>query len=260
MQNQFKSLLRAIDILILLEKTNALSVAEISNSLGLPRSTTYKYLAILRKCRFVDYALELEKYRLGMKCFELGSAVQDRIEIGRVARPYLEKLSNQSGETVGLNVVDEDGYIYVEKVEPENTSGFVFLLRKGIRFPLHAGAAGKILLAYQPEEKIEGFLKANKFEKYTEKTVLDPAELRKQLKAIRKAGYAFSEEEISLGVRAFAAPIFNHEGKISAGLTVFGPIQRITGPKKETILKLILEYSQKISEEIGGTAAKKAAR
>jgi DNA-binding IclR family transcriptional regulator len=156
--------------------------------------------------------------------------------------------------------VDEDGYIYVEKVEPENTSGFVFLLRKGIRFPLHAGAAGKILLAYQPEEKIEGFLKANKFEKYTEKTVLDPAELRKQLKAIRKAGYAFSEEEISLGVRAFAAPIFNHEGKIIAGLTVFGPIQRITGPKKETILKLILEYSQKISEEIGGTAAKKAAR
>ncbi len=252
MRNQFKSLLRAIDMLDLLEENAALSVAEISNLLGLPRSTTYKYLAVMRECRFLDYDQSLEKYRLGMKLFELGTAIQNRIAIDRIAHPYMEELSNQLGETVGLTVLDRNWALYVEKVEPENSSTMVILLRKGIRFPLHAGAASKILLAHQQDEKIEVFLKTQKLVKYTEKTIVDPDKLRKEVKAIRKAGYAFSEEEIDLGVRALAAPIFDHEGKIAAGLVVFGPTQRIDDQKKEKILKSILECSKKISKRIGG--------
>ena len=159
MRNQFKSLLRAIDMLDLLEENAALSVAEISNLLGLPRSTTYKYLAVMRECRFLDYDQSLEKHKLGMKLFELGTAVQNRIAIDRIAHPYMEELSNQLGETVGLTVLDRNDALYVEKVEPESSSTMVILLRKGIRFPLHAGAASKILLAHQQDEKIETFLK-----------------------------------------------------------------------------------------------------
>jgi len=252
MRNQFKSLLRAIDMLDLLEENATLSVAEISNLLGLPRSTTYKYLAVMRECRFLDYDQSLEKYKLGMKLFELGTAVQNRIAIDRIAHPYMEELSNQLGETVGLTVLDRNNALYVEKVEPESSSTMVILLRKGIRFPLHAGAASKILLAHQQDARIETFLKTQKLVKYTEKTIIDPDKLRKEVKAIRKAGYAFSEEEIDLGVRALAAPIFDHEGKIAAGLVVFGPTQRIDDQKKEKILKAIFECSKKISKRIGG--------
>src|SRR4030043_1100600 len=252
MRNQFKSLLRAIDMLDLLEENATLSVAEISNLLGLPRSTTYKYLARMRECRFLDYDQSLEKYKLGMKLFELGTAVQNRIAIDRIAHPYMEELSNQLGETVGLTVLDRNDALYVEKVEPESNRPMVILVRKGIRFPLHAGAASKILLAYQQDERIELFLKTQRLVKYTEKTIVDPHELRKELKAIRKVGYAFSEEEITLGIRALAAPILDNEGKIVAALVVFGPIQRIDDQKKEKILKSILECSKKISERIGG--------
>ena len=252
MRSQFKSLLRAIDILDLLEEKAALSVTEISDLLAFPRSTTYKYLAVMRECRMVDYDRILEKYKLGMKLFELGTAVQNRIAIDRIARPYMEELSNHFGETVGLTVVDGNYALYVEKVEPGSSSTMVLLLRKGIRFPLHAGAASKILLAYQRDERIEGFLKTQRLVKYTEKTIVDPDKLRKELKAIRKAGYAFSEEEIDLGVSALAAPIFDHEGKIAAGLVVFGPTQRIDDQKKEKILKSIFECSKKISRKIGG--------
>jgi DNA-binding IclR family transcriptional regulator len=252
MRNQFKSLLRAIDMLDLLEENAALSVAEISNLLGLPRSTTYKYLAVMRECRFLDYDQSLEKHKLGMKLFELGTAVQNRIAIDRIAHPYMEELSNQLGETVGLTVLDRNDALYVEKVEPESSSTMVILLRKGIRFPLHAGAASKILLAHQQDEKIETFLKTHKLVKYTEKTIIDPDKLRKEVRTIRKAGYAFSEEEIDIGVRALAAPIFDHEGKVAAGLVVFGPAQRIDDQKKEKILKSILECSKKISKRIGG--------
>ena len=128
----------------------------------------------------------------------------------------------------------------------------VILLRKGIRFPLHAGAALKILLAHQQDGKIEAYIKTQKLVKYTEKTIVDPDKLRKEVKAIRKAGYAFSEEEIDKGVRALAAPIFDHEGKIAAGLVVFGPIQRIDEQNREKILKSTVECSRKISKSIGG--------
>jgi DNA-binding IclR family transcriptional regulator len=154
-RSQFKSLLRAIDILDLVEGNAALSVTEISDLLAFPRSTTYKYLAVMRECRMVDYDQVLEKCKLGMKLFELGTAVQNRIAIDRIARPYMEELSDLLGETVGLTVVDGNYALYVEKVEPGSSSTMVLLLRKGIRFPLHAGAASKILLAYQQEERIE---------------------------------------------------------------------------------------------------------
>ena len=251
-RSQFKSLLRAIDILGLLEENAALSVTEISDLLAVPRSTTYKYLAAMRECRMVDYDQVLEKYKLGMKLFELGTAVQNRIAIDRIARPYMEELSNHLGETVGLTVLDGNYALYAEKVEPGSGSAMVLLLRKGIRFPLHAGAASKILLAYQQEERIEGFLKTQRLVKYTERTIVDPDKLRKEIRAIRKAGYSFSEEEIDLGVRALAVPVFDHEGKIAAGLVVFGPAQRIDDQKKEKILKSILECSKKISKGIGG--------
>ena len=252
MRSQFKSLLRAIDILDLLEQNAALSVTEISDLLSFPRSTTYKYLAVMRECGFVDYDPGLEKYKLGMKLFELGTTVQNRIVVHKIARPYLEELSNELGETVGLTVLDRNDALYVEKVEPESTELMVFLSRKVIRFPLHAGAASKILLAHLEDEKIETFLKTQKLVKYTGKTIVDPDKLRKEIKGIRKAGYAFSEEEIDLGVRALAAPIFDHEGKIAAGLVVFGPAQRIDDYKKEKILKAIFECSKKISSRIGG--------
>jgi IclR family KDG regulon transcriptional repressor len=252
MGSQFKSLLRAIDVLGLLEEKGTLSVSEISDLLRFPRSTAYKYLAVLMECRFVEYDQSLGKYKLGMKLFELGTTVQNRIVVNKIARPYLEELSNELGETVALTVPDGNWVIYVEKVEPESSETMVFLSRKVVRFPLHAGAASKILLAHLEDEKIETFLKTQKLVKYTGKTITAPDKLRKEVKAIRKAGYAFSEEEIDIGVRALAAPIFDHEGKIAAGLVVFGPAQRIDDHKKEKILKSILECSKKISSRIGG--------
>lgn len=241
MQSQFKSLLRAIDILGVLEEKGVFSVAEISEFLRLPRSTTYKYLAVMKERRLVDYDRSVEKYKLGMKLFELGNAVQNRIAIDRIAHPCMEQLSNQLEETVGLTVIDGNCALYVEKVEPESSSTMVLLLRRGIRFPLHAGAASKILLAHLPDEKIDLYLRTQNLVKYTEKTIVEPDEVRKEVNAIRRAGYAFSQEEIDLGIRALAAPIFDHEGRIAAGLVVFGPAQRIDDQRKKKILKAVLD-------------------
>jgi IclR family transcriptional regulator, KDG regulon repressor len=259
MQRQFKSLLRAVGILNLLEEKTALSVSEISVFSGLPRSSVYKYLSVMRECRLVDQDRNQGKYRLGMRLFELGTAVQNRIAIHRIARPYMEELANRLGETVGINVIDGNSTIFLETVEPENTEGSIlFSVRKGHRFSLHAGAMGKIFLAHLPEERIDHFLRTQELVKYTEKTIVDPEELRKQMETIREVGYAVSDEEIDPGVMALAAPIFDHESKIMAGLVVFGPSQRIDAARKEIIRKETLEYSKKISERVRGGNRRKA--
>ena len=125
-RKQFRSLLRAIDILDLLENKTALSVAGISSALKIPRSTAYKYLAALRECRLVDYERESEQYRLGMRLFELGAAVQHELSLDRIARPYMEELSAQIDETVGLTILDGNFNIYLERVDAKNRDGIVF--------------------------------------------------------------------------------------------------------------------------------------
>jgi DNA-binding IclR family transcriptional regulator len=249
-RGQFKSLLRAIDILDILGEKPALSVTQISDLSGLPRSTTYKYLAVMRECGLVDHEESSEKYRLGMKLFELGSSVQNRISIDIIARPYMQELSNEIQEAVALTVSYGNWAVNVQAAEPERGNQMVLLVRKGQRNSLHAGAAGKIHLAYQGDEKIEAFLRTQKLTKYNKNTIVDPDELRKEVKAIRRAGYASSEAEISTGVRALAAPILDQRERIAAALVVYGPVQRIDGQKRERIVKLILEYSKRISDEM----------
>jgi IclR family transcriptional regulator, KDG regulon repressor len=249
-RKQFRSLSRAIDILNLLEKKTILPVAEISSLLNMPKSSAYKYLVALRECRLVDYERGSEGYRLGMRLFELGAAVQQGLDLDRIARPYMEGLCAQIDETVGLTILDGHFNVYLDRVEAKNRDGIVLLLRKGIRRPLHAGAAGKILLAYQSEEAIERFLQEETLVPYTDKTVTDPQKLRRQLQIIKKQGYAFSLEEINIGVMAFAAPIFNHEGQSIAGLVVSAPIQRVNDRKKEDILRAVVLYAGKISQRL----------
>jgi IclR family transcriptional regulator, KDG regulon repressor len=250
MRKQFRSLLRAIDILNLLEKRTNLPVAEISSLLNIPKSTAYKYLVALRECRLIDYERGSGGYRLGMRLFELGAAVQQELNLDRFARPYMEELCAQIDETVGLTILDGHFNVYMDRVEAKNRDGIVLLLRKGIRRLLHAGAAGKILLAYQPEKAIERFLQEETLSPYTDKTVTDPQELRRQLRVIRKQGYALSREEINIGVMAFAAPIYNHEGQTVAGLVVAAPIQRVNDQKKEEILRAVVLYAGEMSQRL----------
>ena len=103
-KGQFKSLLKAMDLLnLLLKKRIMLSTPEISNSLGTPRSTTYKYLAILREHGLVDYDKESGRYKLGLRLFEFGSFVKSQIEIDKIAFPCVRELSKRGRERIGNN-------------------------------------------------------------------------------------------------------------------------------------------------------------
>ena len=244
----FNTFTKAVEILdLFLAKKTALGANEISDSLGIARSTTYKYLSILKEHRFLDYDSETNKFSLGFKFFEFGALVQSQISIDKIALPVMTKLHNEVQETVILSALINNEAYCLERVG--NESGIVFVMQRGSHLPLHCGASSLVLLAFSDDEDIDRFLKNAELKKYTANTITDPNRLRKRLAAIRKAGFACSDQEVDIGGRAISAPIFNHLGNIYAGLCVVGPIQRMTDDRIEKIKNLVIQYASEITKK-----------
>jgi DNA-binding IclR family transcriptional regulator len=245
-KTSFKSLLRAINILDLFQKEQTmLPVPDISAALRIPRSTTYKYLAVLREHGFVDYDEQSGKYKLGMRLFEFGSFIKSQTSIDKLALPYMSRLAREVGETVMLTVRGDNAIYCLEHVEYVN--GIIFSVERGARFPLYSGASARTFLAFLPDDEIENVLREAVLVKYTDTTITDPEELKKNLMEIRKVGYAYSDQEIYVGARAISAPIFNPEGQVIACLAVIGPVQRMDDEKIDALKALVVGYAGEIS-------------
>jgi len=153
--------------------------------------------------------------------------------------------------------MDRSSAFCLERIETEHKQGIIFSVKKGSRHPLHLGASGKIFLAFLPSDEIETHLKKIKLMKFANGTIIDQKEFRSILAKIKKVGYATSDQEIDLGARAVTAPIFNQEGQIIAGLTIAGPVQRMSKKRIKKLIKFVTEYAIIISNEIkkiGGNA------
>jgi len=246
---KFNTLNKSIEILdLFLEKRGMLEIAEISSELNMPRSSTYKYLAILREHGFVDHEKKTGLYRLGIKFLQYASLVRSQIRVDTIALPHMKKLSNEVKETVVLSVLLNQVAYCAERVEYE--SGIVFSMQRGAHLPLYSGASAKVLLASLPDEEIEALLKETELVAFTQNTITDREELWQNLKEIRRKGYAYSDQEVDIGARGVAAPITNDEFLLTAGLCVIGPIQRMDELKIEKVIKLVLKYAKDISEEL----------
>ena len=197
-------------------------------------------------------AVSLDKNHV-RSLFKLGNIVSSQMKLTEIVLPYMKSLSSLSEETVILTALNGWEVICLEKVEPQKL--IKLSLERGRSFPLYAGASSKILLAYQNKSYIESFLKKVSLVGFTRNTITDPAQLRKELKTIRKQGYSFSDQEADLGARAIGAPIFDHRGKIVAGLSIAGPRDRINPKNRAKLIRLLKETAQKISGDLGYTGS-----
>ena len=246
---KFNTLNKSVEILdVFLKKHGMLNVAEISNSLKMPRSSIYKYLAVLRKHGFVDYEKKTGVYRLGIKFLQYASLVRSQIRIDVVALPYMRKLANEVKETVILSILLNQLAYCVERVGYE--SGIIFSMQRGAHLPLYSGASAKVLLASLPDEEIDALLRETKMIAFTPNTITDRQKLKENLMKIRRDGYAYSDHEVDVGARAVAAPILNDELRLIAGLCVAGPVQRMDDLKIKKVTKRVIKYAKDISEDL----------
>lgn len=228
-----------------------LSLSELNKKVGLPKSTLYRYLEALKKRKFIVQDPESGKYTLGIKLFELGTVVQNNLDLRKIAHPYLKKLADETNMTVHLCILDEDRDIgvYIDKIE--NPNARISYSQLGKTIPLHTGGVGKALMAYLPEEKIKEIIQTHGLRRLTPNTITDPRMLIKTLQEVREKGYSIDNEEVALGVRCVAAPIKNINGDVIASVSVSGPPAMINKKTIPKLGELVKKIALKISYDLG---------
>ena len=226
-----------------------LSIQEIAKKLNIPLSTTYKYIDVLVEKGFLVKDPDTRKVVLGLTAYKIGSLVADRLPLLHVAKPHMNALSKQSRETVSLTVVYGWESLCIEKIETPRR--IQLRIEKGRSIPLHAGASQMILLAFQQDYFIDAMMEDMVLTAYTDNTIADPERLKKELKSIRDQGFAFSDGEYEPGAAAIAAAIFDHKGRVTAGLSIVGPRERLVGEKKSELIDRVKRCARQISFDLG---------
>lgn len=209
---------RAIDVLFLFDvSTPVLSAGDIAERLGMSRSTTYRYLQSLRASNLLEEDAVRGGFRLGSRVFELARIAREGLGLSEIALPIMRDLAREVDETVLLTRRSGNMAVCVERVEIARPIRLSY--ERGHLLPLHAGAPAKVLLAFEEDADLVVDSLAP-FERFTDTTITDPGDLRRELARIRDCGYALSNGERDVGVRGVAAPVFGPDGKVTAGISV----------------------------------------
>lgn len=241
---------RALEIIDILEdEPQGLGVTPLSKKMGVSKSTIYRLLSSLLIKEYVRQNEETQKYHLGLRLMQLGQTVTNQIDIRQVAAPVMERLVQDTGETVHLVVQEGYEIVYIDKIE--NQATIRMFSNIGKRAPMHCTGVGKAILSNLEDEEIENIIKENGLEKFTNNTITDPHKLKEHLKEIQMLGYSIDDEEHEIGIKCAASPIFNFKGEVIAGISVAGPIMRINDNKIQHMAKEVLKASKEISESLG---------
>lgn len=244
-----QSVERALKILDLFdEHKSELKITEISEKMGLHKSTVHSLLKTLHEYSYIDQNPDNGKYRLGLKLAERGNLVISNMDIRKTAKKYLLDLSTKTGQTVHLGILDGREGVYIDKVEGEQS--IIRYSRIGRRLPLHSTAIGKVLLAYQPPNEMEHLLKNYNYQYQTANTIINEAVFRKEIEKVTEQGYAVDEQENEQGVRCAAVPIFNGKGQVLAAISISTLISRVNDPELQIFIDLLKTSCNELSEQM----------
>ncbi|MBG0850864.1 IclR family transcriptional regulator [Streptomyces spinoverrucosus] len=240
---------RAISVLEILAQRGEAGVSEVAGEIEVHKSTAFRLLGALEARGLVEQAGERGKYRLGFGIVRLAGAVTGRIDITQQGRPVCERLAEEIGETVNIAVMQEHYAINLYQVRgPGAITAHNWV---GQLTPLHATSSGKILLAYMPTKERAALLTAAGMKKVTPRTITTKTKLEKNLAEARERGYAFTLEELEVGLHAMAAPVRNREGEVIAALSASGPAYRFTEERLHELSSVLLKGAEEISYRMG---------
>ena len=247
--NQVLVIDKAVRLLDQFRTADTLTLAELSERLRMSKSTVHRLLSSLEQVGFIERGPHAGSYRLGMKLFELGSLVQNRMRLRQIALHYMTELVERTGETAFLFILDGNHALCIERVEGKHVQSLA--IKVGGQLPLNAGGASRVLLAFAPEEVREAYLAQGPFQRFTQQTMVDPDTLRRDLEKIRSQGHALSYDDVTIGVAALGVPLFDYRGEAIGGLSLAGITPRWTPDHMAEMLVELKLMGERISERMG---------
>lgn len=189
-----------------------------------PKATLYRFLQTLTSQGMLAYDPERQTYAPGMRLVRLAHAAWTQSSLAPIARPMLDALSRDLGETVHLAQLDHAQVLYVDK---RNAAEPVEMFSQAGKVgPAYCTGIGKAMLAYLPEPELDRAIALQPFHRFTGRTLTNAAALRGELAAIRARGFAFDREEHEPGIICVAVPVLSTQGRVLGGLSVTAPTRR----------------------------------
>ena len=235
------------------------SLFQISRSLGFPPSTVRRLLKVMISRRLIQQDAATKLYRLGAGLFYLAAVAREGREIRKLAWPVMKRLSDVTGENAVLHELRDGKRLCIEKVE--GNEALRDSLRVGDQFAAHAGASGKVLLAYLPPEELRRYLDSgHSRQALTPRTITDPNKLAAEFARIKKQGYAFScGERVMDGLCAISAPIFDSEDNVPYSLTITPTPFRLQAKGRAKLVELVKHAAAQISRALGSAGPREGA-
>jgi IclR family acetate operon transcriptional repressor len=242
---------RALSIIeTLAEDDEGYRLSDLAVRTGLSTSTVHRLLATLEKRRFVQFDRYELKWHVGAQSFTVGATFARRRNFVAQAMPYLRKLRDQTRETANLAVVDDESIIVLTRMESREIMRS--LTKVGGRVAMVASGVGKAVLATYSDEDVNAIIRRQGMPRLTEKSIVRPGELFRELQTIRRRGYAVDDEEARIGLRCVAAVVYNDCSEPLAAISVSGMTSRVTEDRLPALGRTVHEVAAELTVALRG--------
>jgi IclR family acetate operon transcriptional repressor len=246
---------RALSILeTLAEDDEGYRLSDLAVRTGLSASTVHRLLATLESRRFVQFDRAQSKWHVGVRSFTVGASFARRRNFSTQAIPYLRKLRDLTRETANLAVVDDEFIIVLTRMESREIMRS--LTQVGGRVAMVTSGVGKAVLATYSDEDVGAVIRHHGMPRLTEKSIVRPGDLFKELEKIRKHGFALDDEEACMGLRCIAAVVYNDCAEPLAAISVSGMTSRLTDDRLPEIGQIVREVAGELTVALGGVMPK----
>jgi IclR family pca regulon transcriptional regulator len=263
-----QSLERGLAILSSFSETRPLlGIADLARDVGLNKSTAHRYIATLTMLGYLQQDAATRKYRLGPRVVDLGFTAINSMEITAIAAPHLQALSNETGHTVSMALLDGTDIVYIQRRRSvrEGQFGIDLNLHVGSRLPAYCTAMGKVLLANVPPDTLGALLGRIDLARRGPRTITAREALMAELRRVRQTGMAVADEELVPGLRSLAIPVRDGFGGVVAAVNIAvhtsiwnasteSIIRRLEGPLRHTAGEISARMGYRPRPAAGATA------
>lgn len=248
-QAPVQALGKAMELLDLLQaQRRPMTLAELSERSGYPKSTVYALLSSMRAYSYVEQRPD-GRYALGIRLYECGRTVSDEWDVSSAARPHLELLAEATGASAVITYLENGHIIHLDQVAAKG--GVQVLSELGARLPLHATAQGKLYLSLLSEADARALLNARGMPAFTPHTCTTADAVLEQLARIRQSGYAIENGEYKIGLRAVCAAVYDRDRSPRYAVGVTGLFRRIDSQEFEQATAAVQASAEQISNALG---------
>lgn len=191
-----------------------LSISEVAAATGLDRATARRCLLTLHIEGYADY--DGKYFSLTHSALRLGMGALASLPLPQIVQPWLDQLTEQIGQSCSVSILDGTEIVYIARAAQRRVMSIG--LMPGSRLPAHCTSMGRVLLAALPETKARAIIEASDLTPRTPFSLTDPNDILAALTEARTRGYTIIDQEIEIGLRSIAVPVFNAQGKVIAAL------------------------------------------